>query len=71
MVLRAPAGTPWAGARERVWAGPPLVAAVVARAARAGRAAAKVHVDNAAAIALAILRSQELLASGAINGNGQ
>ena len=71
MVLRSTSLQARGRGKESVRELTTLVEALEARDARAARAAAKVHVDNAAAIALAILRSQELLASGAINGNGQ
>ena len=69
MVLRSTSLQARGRGKESVKELTTLVEALEARDARAARAAAKVHVDNAAAVALAILRSQQT-GNGATNGNG-
>ena len=67
MVLRSTSLQAKGRGKESVRELTTLVEALEARDPKAARAAARVHVDNAAAIALAILRSQH--SHG--NGNGQ
>ena len=67
MVLRSTSLQAKGRGKESVKELTTLVEALEARDPKAARAAARVHVDNAAAVAMAILRSQQIHG----NGNGQ